>query len=53
MAEEKIENKIKKKEKQVKQIFQLKGIDYKEWYLNQLNLALEENLDSLFELIEK
>lgn len=51
--EEKIETKIKRKEKHIKQIFELKGIDFNEWYLEQLTLAVEENLDSVFELIGK
>lgn len=53
MAAEKIDTQIKKREKQVKTLFDIKGIDFKEWYLEQLNIALEENLDTLFEIVGK
>lgn len=53
MAIEKIETQIKKKEKQVKQIMDIKGENFKEWYLENLNEYVESNLDSIFELIGK
>lgn len=53
MAGEKIDTKIKKKEKQAKQIMEFKDINYKEWYLQKLNEFIEDNLDSIFELIVK
>lgn len=53
MAIEKIETQIKKKEKQVKQIMDIKGENFKEWYLEKLNEYVENNLDSIFELIGK
>ncbi len=53
MAVEKIEAQIKKKEKQVKQIMDIKGENFKEWYLEHLNEYVENNLDSIFELIGK
>lgn len=53
MAVEKIEAQIKKKEKQVKQIMEIKDENFKEWYLERLNEYVENNLDSIFELIGK
>ncbi|MFQ8921926.1 MAG: hypothetical protein ACLR60_11915 [Clostridium paraputrificum] len=53
MAGDKIDTKIKKKEKHLKQIFELKGVNFKEWYLEKLSQEVENNLDSLFELIDK
>lgn len=53
MAGEKIETQIKKKEKQVKQIMDIKGESFKEWYLELLTEYVENNLDSIFELIGK
>ncbi|CAM2079681.1 MAG: hypothetical protein NSGCLCUN01_03908 [uncultured Clostridium sp.] len=53
MAVEKIETQIKKKEKRVKQICELKGINFKEWYLKKLEEMIDENLDDVFELIGK
>lgn len=53
LAEEKIESKIKKKEKYLKQILDLEDINYKEWYLNVISDYVENNLDKVFEIIAK
>lgn len=53
MAVEKIETQIKKKEKQVKQVMDIKAENFKEWYLERLTEYVENNLDSIFELIGK
>ncbi|MBS5926829.1 MAG: hypothetical protein E7A11_16875 [Clostridium sp.] len=52
-SKQELEAQIKKKEKQLKKIFDIKDINFKEWYLKKLTNEVEENLDSLFELIEK
>lgn len=52
-SKQELEAQIKKKEKQLKKIFDIKDINFKEWYLIKLTNEVEENLDSLFELIEK
>lgn len=52
-SKQELEAQIKKKKKQLKKIFDIKDINFKEWYLKKLTNEVEENLDSLFELIEK
>ena len=52
-SKQELEAQIKRKEKQLKKIFDIKDINFKEWYLKKLTNEVEENLDSLFELIEK
>ena len=49
MVVEKIDSKIKKKENRVKKIFNRKGIDFKKWYLEQLEIAIEDNLDEVLD----